>query len=166
MQRVKWAFVLFALTTTGVWAQQAAAPAQPGPTIEKAPLIVPFNPVNTSDKTPLSALARREETGSLPGRAGGCRGRSSGRPARNSSAWLPRSTMRPCSTTRIWSARRMVEKPVGDDEGRAPLHQLAQPGLDHGLGLGIERTGGLVEDEDARLRQQGAGNGKPLALPA
>jgi hypothetical protein len=38
MQRVKWAFVLFALTTTGVWAQQAAAPAQPGPTIEKAPL--------------------------------------------------------------------------------------------------------------------------------
>jgi protein TonB len=55
MQRVKWAFVLFALTTTGVWAQQAAAPAQPGPTIEKAPLIVPFNPVNTSDKTPLQA---------------------------------------------------------------------------------------------------------------
>jgi len=57
------------------------------------------------------------------GRAGGCRGHSSGRPNAKSSAWLRGSTMRPCSTTRIWSARRMVER-VGDDEGRASLHQF------------------------------------------
>src|SRR5579863_6767676 len=42
-------------------------------------------------------------------------------------------------------------EPVGDDEGGAVLHELRESGLDHGLGLGVERTGGLVEDEDARL---------------
>ena len=48
---------------------------------------------------------------------------------------------------------------VGDDEGGSSLHQLAQSSLDHGLGFGIERAGSLVEDEDSRLRQEGARNG-------
>ena len=55
---------------------------------------------------------------------------------------------------------------VGNDEGRAPLHQLTEPGLDHGFGLGVERTGGLIENENARLGQQSAGDREPLALAA
>ena len=31
---------------------------------------------------------------------------------------------------------------------------------------GIERAGGLVEDEDRRVAQEGAGDGDALALPA
>ena len=55
---------------------------------------------------------------------------------------------------------------VGDDEGGAALHQLRQAGLDHGFRLGVERAGGFVEDEDARVGQNGAGDGKALALAA
>ena len=44
-------------------------------------------------------------------------------------------------------------EPVGDDEGGAPLHQLIQSRLNHGLGFRVERTRGLIENKDARLRQ-------------
>ena len=47
-----------------------------------------------------------------------------------------------------------------------PCISWAQAGLDHGFGFGVERAGGFVEDEDARLGQQGAGDGQPLALAA
>ena len=55
---------------------------------------------------------------------------------------------------------------VGDDEGGAADHELVEAGLNHGLGLGIERAGGFVEDEDAGLGEQGAGDGEALALAA
>ena len=45
-------------------------------------------------------------------------------------------------------------EPVRDHERRAPLHQLVQPRLDHRLRLGVERAGRLVENQNARLRQQ------------
>ena len=55
---------------------------------------------------------------------------------------------------------------MGDDEGGAALHQVAEAGLDHGLGFGVQGAGGLVEDEDARVGKDGAGDGEALALAA
>ncbi len=57
-------------------------------------------------------------------------------------------------------------QPVGDDEGRAPLHQLGEALLDQGLALAVERGGGLVEDQDSRVGQDRAGDRDPLALAA
>ena len=57
-------------------------------------------------------------------------------------------------------------KPVGDDDRRPPLHHLAQPEPDVRLGRRVHRGRGVVEDEDARVDDQGAGDRDPLALPA
>ena len=57
-------------------------------------------------------------------------------------------------------------EPVSDHEGRSPLHQLVQSGLNHGLGLGVEGTGGLVENQDAGLCQQRASDRETLPLAA
>ncbi len=55
---------------------------------------------------------------------------------------------------------------VGYDEGGAALHEEVEAVLDHGFGLGVEGAGGLVEDEDAGVGEDGAGDGDPLALAA
>src|SRR5579871_3272864 len=57
-------------------------------------------------------------------------------------------------------------EPVGNDEGRAALHQFVQRLLHQRLRRGIERGSGLVEDEQARVHQDRAGDGDTLALPA
>ena len=57
-------------------------------------------------------------------------------------------------------------EPMRDDERRAALHQEAQALLDHRFGLRIERACRFVENEDTRLGQDGARNGKPLPLTA
>jgi hypothetical protein len=55
---------------------------------------------------------------------------------------------------------------VGDDEDRAPFHQLGQRLLDQELALRIEVRRGLVQDEDGRILQKGAGDGQALPLAA
>ncbi len=55
---------------------------------------------------------------------------------------------------------------MGDDQGGAALAHLAQRGLDRRLGAAVERAGGLVQDQDPRPGQQGAGDANPLALTA
>jgi hypothetical protein len=55
---------------------------------------------------------------------------------------------------------------VRDDERRAPAAQPRERLLDERLALRVERAGGLVEDEDARVGQQRAGDGDALPLPA
>ena len=55
---------------------------------------------------------------------------------------------------------------VGDDEGRPALHHLAQAALDRRLGARVDRGGGVVEDQDPRVGEQGAGDRDPLALAA
>ena len=55
---------------------------------------------------------------------------------------------------------------VGDDEGGAALHEEIEAVLDHGFGLGVEGAGGFVEDEDAGVGEDGAGDGDALALAA
>src|SRR5665647_989628 len=47
-------------------------------------------------------------------------------------------------------------QPVRDDEGGPVLHHLVERLHDLGLGVGVERTGCLVEDEDRRVLQQRA----------
>ncbi len=54
---------------------------------------------------------------------------------------------------------------VGDDEAGAILHQLGHGLLDEHLGAGVDRTGGLVEDEDLRVGQEGPRDGEQLLLP-
>ena len=79
---------------------------------------------------------------------------------------MPRSTMRPPSMTRIRSAARMVREAVGDGEGRPARHQRRQGGLDQPLGLGVQGGGRFVQDQDARVLQDGAGDGDALLLAA
>ena len=55
---------------------------------------------------------------------------------------------------------------MGDDEDRAPLHQLGQRLLDQELALRVEIGRGLVQDEDGRILQEGAGDGQALPLAA
>ncbi len=57
-------------------------------------------------------------------------------------------------------------QPVRDDEGGAVLHQPLERGLYQRLALGVERGRRLVEQEERRLAQDGAGNGDALALAA
>jgi hypothetical protein len=55
---------------------------------------------------------------------------------------------------------------VGDQDDGAPGHQTLQRRLDLGLALGVERAGGLVEQQDRGVLQEGAGDGDPLPLTA
>ncbi len=80
----------------------------------------------------------------------------------NSSAWLPRSTIWPVWTTRMWSYRES-SKVGGDNET-----------LSHDLGearriarwdeqLGVNDRAGLVQDQP-RAGKKGAGDGNELLL--
>ncbi len=53
---------------------------------------------------------------------------------------------------------------VGDHERSAALHEIAEAILDHSFRLGVEGAGGLVKDEDARIGEDGTGDGETLAL--
>ena len=53
---------------------------------------------------------------------------------------------------------------VGDDEAGAAVHQAQQRFLDSGFGARVHAGGGLVQDEDARVGQDGAGDGQQLTL--
>src|SRR5208337_2723104 len=55
---------------------------------------------------------------------------------------------------------------VSDDERGASTHQVGKAALDDGLRLGVETGGRLVENEDAGIGQDGAGDGEALALAA
>ena len=57
-------------------------------------------------------------------------------------------------------------EPVCDDENRSPPGDFLHVLLDNALALIVERARRLVEDEDARVRDQRAGNGHTLALAA
>ncbi len=59
-----------------------------------------------------------------------------------------------------------AREPVGDEQYSPPLHQVPNRLVDHALGLSIERRGGLVEDQHARVAQDGARDGDALALSA
>ncbi len=53
---------------------------------------------------------------------------------------------------------------LGDHKRRAIAHQRVQCILDLDLGLHIDRTGAVIQDQHCRLRQQRASNGHALLL--
>ena len=55
---------------------------------------------------------------------------------------------------------------MGDDQGSAALCQGVEGLLDLGLGDGVQRRGGLVQDQDGRVFQENSRNGYPLLLAA
>src|SRR5581483_7800453 len=57
-------------------------------------------------------------------------------------------------------------QPMRDDERRPPGSQLAEAILDHLLALAVEARGGFVEDEDARVCENGARDRHALPLAA
>ena len=89
-----------------------------------------------------------------------------GRRCATSSAWVPSSTTRPSSMTTMRSALQDRGQAVGDDQGGAALHGLVQGALDQALVLGVQGAGGLVQQQDRRVADQGAGDGQALALAA
>src|SRR5258708_23965858 len=54
---------------------------------------------------------------------------------------------------------------VGNDEGGPSPQQAPQTLLDKGLTFGIEIRGCLIQNQNPRIRQYGAGNGNALPLP-
>ncbi len=57
-------------------------------------------------------------------------------------------------------------EPVGDHQGGAVGGEFFQCFLNERLALGIESAGRLVEQQDGRVTQDGAGDGDTLALSA
>src|SRR6266851_4791359 len=57
-------------------------------------------------------------------------------------------------------------KPMRDNDHGATLCDPSQVGIDDRLALGIERTGGLVEDQELGVDQERAGDRDPLTLSA
>ena len=55
---------------------------------------------------------------------------------------------------------------VGDDQRRASVEHLAQAGEDALLGGGVDRAGGVVEQQDPRVDQHRASQGDALTLAA
>jgi hypothetical protein len=55
---------------------------------------------------------------------------------------------------------------VGDGERGAACLEPLDGGLDQTFTLGIQRAGGFVENQNLRIGDDGAGDGKPLALAA
>ena len=57
-------------------------------------------------------------------------------------------------------------QPVRHDDHRAATRDAQQVGVDQRLAFRIERAGGLVQDQDARVVDQRAGDGEALLLTA
>ena len=55
-------------------------------------------------------------------------------------------------------------EPVRDDEARPAFHQVFDGILDHLFRFRVDRSGRLVEHEDPRIRQHGAGKRNQLLL--
>ena len=55
---------------------------------------------------------------------------------------------------------------MGDDDHRAVAGHVGQRLVDLALGGGVDRRGGVVEDDDARRGQHAAGDREALPLPA
>ncbi|CAN4049019.1 HTH-type transcriptional regulator immR, partial [Dysosmobacter welbionis] len=56
--------------------------------------------------------------------------------------------------------------PLGDDELGGIRDLLQKRFADQGVGLGVHGGGGVVQDQDLGVLQQGPGDAKPLLLPA
>jgi hypothetical protein len=55
-------------------------------------------------------------------------------------------------------------QPMRYHDETASMRNARQVGVDDRLALGVEGAGRLIEDEDARINDERAGNGDPLSL--
>jgi hypothetical protein len=81
-------------------------------------------------------------------------------------ACVPRSTMRPWSMTRIRSAFSMVDRRCAMTSVVRFGHDVVECVLDVPFRFGVERRSRLVENQDRRILEHGAGDGQALALSA
>ena len=65
-----------------------------------------------------------------------------------------------------WSASRTVESRCAMVMVVRPAARWSNAVLDSALGLGVQGAGGLVQDQHARVAQQGPGDGQALLLAA
>ena len=93
------------------------------------------------------------------------RARANTPPRRQAPRYAPRSTIRPRSNTRITSALRTVESRWAMTKVVRPAPRALQRRLEARFGAGVERAGGLVEDQDRRVLQQRAGDGSRWRSP-
>ena len=57
-------------------------------------------------------------------------------------------------------------QPVGDDDGGMPMMPLLQGGENRTLCPGVDRTKGIVENQNCGIPKQCPGDGETLPLPA
>ena len=57
-------------------------------------------------------------------------------------------------------------EPVGNHKSGPALHGIFQGRHDLMFSLGIDRSCGIIQDQDGRIQQQGPGNGQTLPLTA
>ena len=84
----------------------------------------------------------------------------------SSPSCVPSATTRPCVDQHHPVGEGDRRGPVGDDDRGAPAHHLAERGADLVLLGGVDRRGGVVEDQHARVGEDGPGDGDALALAA
>ena len=76
-------------------------------------------------------------------------------PRASSASWRPVSAIWPRVDDDDARGALNGRQAVGDDDRRAPGHQLADAALDHPLGLRVDAGGRLVEDQDLGLAAAG-----------
>ena len=114
-------------------------------------------PTLTRDGAGESSTGRPASVRPPAGRTGCGTAPRSGRRRASSSACVPRSTIRPSSSTRIRSAAADRRQPVRDDDRGPALERLGQRLLHRRLRRRVEVRGGLVEHHDPRPGEQHAG---------
>ena len=73
---------------------------------------------------------------------------------------LPRSMMRPCSSTMIQSELRTVDSRCAMTKVVRPFISRSIPSLNQGLGARIDRRGSLVQDQHRRICHRRPRNGE------
>ena len=110
------------------------------------------------------APRRRRRTAARAGRGRGSRGRRCSSRAARRACRAPQ--IRPPSSTTISSASAIVERRWAMISVVRPLITSRRPGADAGLRRRVDRGGGVVEDQDARVDREGARDRDSLPLAA
>ena len=119
---------------------------------------------------PHPPLGREKKAGGrgpqAPSSARTCRCKADNKPPAGQAnpRWLPRSMMRPCSSTMIASALRTVLRRCAMTKTVRPFISWVHPLLDQRLGAGVDRAGRLVQNQHRRVGHRRAGNGQQLPL--
>ncbi len=84
----------------------------------------------------------------------------------SSSSCVPWAISAPFFISRMWSALRICDSRWVISSVVRPSQDAAHRALDLVFGGAVDGAGRVVQDQDARVGQEGAGDGEALALPA